>query len=181
MCAEPRRKLDYSYILATPDDGKRYQLIEGELEVTPAPSPQHQRVSKRLQRQLEAYFEERSLGEVFNAPIDLILTEHDVLGPDIVVVADPAHVSSRGIERPPLLVVEVLSPSTRRFDEGRKARRYAELGVQHYWIVDPDPQRVICHRRAGERFERVVEFRGDVRLTHPDFAGLELDLAAIWA
>jgi Uma2 family endonuclease len=97
----------------------------------------HQRISKRLQRQLENYFEARSIGEVFAAPIDLILTKEDVFVPDLVVAADPSHVSKRGIEAPPLLVVEVLSPSTRRVDRGVKFRRYAELCVLHYWIVDP--------------------------------------------
>ena len=112
MRSELKRKLDYSDLLVTPDDGKRYQLVRGELYVTPSPSPMHQRISKRLQRQLEAYFEGRSIGEVFNAPIDLILTNQDVFVPDLLVVADPSHVTKRGIESPPLLVVEILSPST---------------------------------------------------------------------
>ncbi len=85
MRSELKRKLDYSDLLVSPDDGKRYQLVRGDLYVTPSPSPVHQRISKRLQRQLEAYFETRSLGEVFNAPIDLILTEQDVFVPDLVV------------------------------------------------------------------------------------------------
>lgn len=63
-----KRKLDYSDIVAIPDDGNRYELVRGELFVNPAPSPMHQRLSKRLQSQLENYFEARSIGEVFNAP-----------------------------------------------------------------------------------------------------------------
>jgi Uma2 family endonuclease len=77
MAPEPRRKFDYSYIQATPNDGKRYELVDGELLVNPSPSPIHQRVSRRLQRQLEDYFHVRNLGEVFNAPLDVILTAHD--------------------------------------------------------------------------------------------------------
>ena len=85
---------------------------------------------------MENYFHERSIGEVVNAPIDDILTSHDVLVPDLLVVADPSHISKRVIEKPPLLVVEIVSPSTRKVDRGVKSRRYAELGVKHYWIVD---------------------------------------------
>jgi Uma2 family endonuclease len=74
MAPEPKRKLDYSFIQATPSDGKRYELVDGELLVNPAPSRIHQRISRRLQRQLEGYFHERRIGEVFNAPFDVILT-----------------------------------------------------------------------------------------------------------
>lgn len=91
-------KLDYDDYAQIPPDRNRYEILEGELYVTPAPSPLHQRVSKRLQRMLEAYFETRGLGEVFNAPVDLILTHHDVVQPDLVVVTDPGQVSARGIE-----------------------------------------------------------------------------------
>jgi len=100
-----KRKLDYEDYARIPPDRNRYELLDGDLYVTPAPSPLHQRVSKRLQRLLEAYFEARGLGEVFDAPIDLILTNQDVVQPDIVVVTNPAQVSARAIEGPPALVV----------------------------------------------------------------------------
>jgi Uma2 family endonuclease len=175
-----KRKLDYADLQLTPDDGRRHELVRGELYVTPSPSPRHQRISRRLERQLESYFHARGLGEVFHAPLDLVLTQRDVLVPDIVVVADPSHVTSRAIEGPPLLVVEILSPSTRHVDRGVKARRYAELGVEHYWIVDPDEGRVECHRRAGAAFRIVAEGAGDTTLRHPDWDGLAIDLAALW-
>jgi Uma2 family endonuclease len=157
VAPELKRKLDYSDYVATPDDGKRYEIVEGDLYVTPSPSPMHQRVSRRLQRQLESYFHERSIGEVFNAPIDLILTDHNVMVPDLVVVSSPDLISKRGIEGPPLLIVEILSPSTRRLDRGAKARRYAESGVEHYWIVDPENKRLECHRLAERVFRPVAE------------------------
>ena len=180
MASGLKRKLDYSDIQAAPDDGKRYELVQGDLFVNPAPSPIHQRISKRLQRQLEDYFEARSIGEVFDAPIDVILTDHDVFEPDILVTADPSQITRRGIEAPPLLVVEILSPSTRRVDRGLKSRRYAELGVQHYWIVDPDAKRIECFRLTEGAFRAVIEARGDTSLVHPDWDGLVIDLAALW-
>ena len=180
MAPELRRKLEYSDLQVAPDDGRRHELVHGELLVTPSPSPRHQRVSKRLMLVLVAYFEGRSIGEVFDAPVDLILTKQDVFVPDLLVVSNPAHVSKRGIEGPPLLIVEILSPSTATQDRGTKARRYAELGVEHYWIVDPDSETVECHRLARGVFRRVVHAEGNSALDHPDWDELVIDLAGLW-
>ena len=97
------------------------------------------------------------MSEVFHAPLDVILTNHDVFEPDILVTADPSQITRRGIEAPPLLVVEILSPSTRKVDRGLKSRRYAELGVPHYWIVDPDEKRIECFHLAEGVFRAVIE------------------------
>ena len=99
MASELKQKLDYSDYAEFPSDGNRHELMEGDLYVTPAPSPLHQRISKRLQRQLETYFEQRSLGEVFSVPIDVILTFYDVNQPDLVVVTNPQQISQRAIRR----------------------------------------------------------------------------------
>ena len=180
MSLEIKDKLDYSDYLAAPDDGKTYEIINGDLYVAPAPSPLHQRFSRRLQRQLEDYFHVRSLAEVFDSPIDLILTNADVVQPDLLVVADPAQVSKRGIEGAPLLVVEVLSPSTRKRDLSIKARRYAELEIPHYWVVDPDHKRLECHRLEAGTYKKIVEGTSRGELLHPDWDGLALDLTAIF-
>ena len=175
-----KQKLDYSDYAGIPPDRNRYEILEGHLYVTPAPSPLHQRVSKRLQRRLEAYFEGHSLGEGFNAPIDLILTPHDVVQPDLVVVTNPAQVSQRGIEGSPTLVVEILSPSTRDHDRTVKALRYAALGIPHYWLVDPDGSRVECYRAEQGAYTLVIEGRGEASLSHPDWPGLTLALGDLW-
>jgi len=156
-----KRVLDYADYVAAPEDGQRYEIVGGDLFVSPPPRPVHQRVSRRLQRQLEDHFHTRG-SEVFNAPIALILTPHDVVEPDLLVVDDPRLVSDRGIEGPPLLVVEILSASTRGRDRGVKARRYAELGVRHYWLVDPDARRIECLRLGSGGFELVVDGQGHV-------------------
>lgn len=139
-----KTRLDYDDYAAIPADGLRWELLDGEPHVTPAPSPFHQRLLRRLVRKLDDGFPAPI--EVFVSPIDVILTPHDVLQPDIVVVADPGQVSARGIEGPPLLVVEVLSPTTAAYDRTTKARRYAALGVLHLWLVDPEAGRIECHR-----------------------------------
>ena len=180
MPAELKRKLDYSDLVGTLDDGRRYELVHGDLLVTPSPTPVHQRISKRLELLFVDYFERRSIGEVFHAPIDLILTKRDVFVPDLLVIADPKHISKRGIEGPPLLIVEILSPSTRSQDRGVKARRYAELGVEHYWIVDPAAKRIECYGLADRVYQRLVDAQGKMTLEHPTWDGLVVDLAALW-
>lgn len=172
-------KLTYDDYAAIPSDGRIYQIADGEVYVTPAPSPYHQRASKRLQRQLEAYFETSGRGEVFDAPIDLILGPHDVTQPDLVV-APPSAITRRGIEAPPILVVEVLSPSTEAFDRQVKARRFAALGVPHYWILDPEARQLECYRNEDGAFVLVTAVDGDGVMQALDFDGLTIDLAALW-
>jgi Uma2 family endonuclease len=174
------RKLGYDDLLTMPSDGLRREILDGELIVTPSPSPQHQRVSKRLQRQLEAFFETRGLGEVFQAPLDTILGPHDVVEPDLLVVSDASSVSRRAIEKPPLLTVEILSPSTERVDRVRKRQRYGVSGVAHYWIVDIDQQLILCLRLEGREYRIIAQARGDQVLTHPDWPDLGVDLAVLW-
>jgi Uma2 family endonuclease len=180
MSPEAKRKLEYSHLQNTPNDGKRYELVHGELLVNPAPSMIHQRVSRRLLRQLEDYFHDRSIGEVFHAPFDVILTPHDVFEPDLLVVTDHSRLSNRGVEGPPGLVVEILSPSTRRIDREVKFRRSAELRVPHYWIVDPDAERVECYRLTDGAYRMIAEGRGSTTILHPDWDGLVIDLTALW-
>ena len=76
--------------------------------------------------------------------------------------------------------MEILSPSTRNQDRGTKARRYAELGVRHYWIVDPEKKRIECHRLLDGAFRPLIDVDGDANFEHPDWDGLVIDLAALW-
>lgn len=173
-----KTRLDYDDYCAIPPDGKRYELLDGEVHVIPAPSPLHQRVVLRLARALQEHF--RPPAEVFVSPIDVILTPHDVVQPDLVVVTNPAQISDRGIEGPPLLVVEVLSPTTTVYDRTTKSQRYAALGVPHYWIVDPATRRVECYRREGSVYRPVTSAGPEETLTHPDFPALQSPLAPLW-
>jgi Uma2 family endonuclease len=178
MDTRTETKLDYAAYAAIPADGKRYELLDGELHVTPSPRPLHQRIVLGLAKALE-----RRLGpgvEVFVSPLDVIITRHDVLQPDIVAVAQPSQVSARGIEGPPLLVVEVLSPTTRAYDRTEKAAGYARLGVPHYWIVDPMARRIECLRQWSRGLKVIAVARELEILTHPDFPRLKLPLARLW-
>lgn len=176
-----KHKLEYDDLAAAPNDGQRYELMEGELYVTPAPSPLHQRTSKRLQRMLEAYFEVRGVGEAFNAPVDVILSRWDVVEPDLVVVADPGQISRRAIEGPPLLMIEILSPSTIDMDREIKAKRYAAFGIPHYWIVDIDARAIECYRLEEQTYQLLQRVERSSAFSHPDWPDLAVDTAALWS
>lgn len=181
MATQLRSRLDYADLAKTPSDGRRYELLDGALKVSPSATPLHQRVSKRLLLTLVNYFESSGLGEVFAAPTDVILTARDVFVPDLVVVTQPAQVSARAIEGPPALIVEILSPTNAQYDRVAKARRYATLGVSHYWIVDPRAQIIECYRNVDGRFvEVVVTSSGAASFSHPDFEGLWFDTNSLW-
>jgi Uma2 family endonuclease len=173
-----KTRLDYDDYCAIPNDGKRYELVDGQVHVSPATSPLHQRLVGNLFVMLRAHFSRPA--EVFVSPIDVILTPHDVVQPDLVVVTDPGLVSARGIEGAPALVVEVLSPTTTAYDRTTKAQRYAALGIPHYWIVDPETRTLECFRSHEAAYQLVGSFGPDATLTHPDFPGLRFDLPALW-
>jgi Uma2 family endonuclease len=123
----------------TPDDGNRYEVIDGELFVTPPPKWGHQRGLSKLHIRLGAWIYDHDLGEIVEAPVGVVLDEHNGLQPDIVYVSRERLeiINESGIEGAPDLVVEALSPSTRTRDKGVKMRRYAAAGVRHYWQLDP--------------------------------------------
>jgi len=165
---------------ALPDDGQRYEVLAGELYVTPSPSYPHQHAAKHLFLQLHAFFEGNQLAEVFFAPLGVVLGRHDVAEPDLMVVADSSQLSQRGIEGAPLLIVEVLSPSHLRHDRLVKAARYLALGVRHYWLVDPRKRHLLCRRAEEGRWLTVAEgWNGDL-VCDPSWPGLTIDLKAVW-
>ena len=117
---------------------------------------------------------------MFNAPLDVILTPHDVVEPDLIVVTDAQQISRRGIEGAPAIVVEILSPSTADRDRALKAKRYEATGVPHYWVVDVDAQRLDCHRLSGAQYVLVTSAIGNGPFLHPDWPDLRADAGAIW-
>lgn len=133
------------------DDGNRYEIIAGELEVTPAPRPRHQLVVGRLHATLAPWVEAHRLGWVLAGPVDVLFAVGDYLEPDLVFVRRErvGIISDRGLESAPDLVVEVLSDSTALRDRGIKRERYLYYGVPEYWILDADAGNVEVHRATG--------------------------------
>ncbi len=140
-----------------PDDGKRYEVIRGELYMSAAPRPLHQRVITRLSFFLEGFLENSALGTAFVAPIDVILPQKlgDPVQPDIVVVRrEHIHIIDElNIRGAPDLLVEVLSPSNPAHDRSLKYDLYAEAGVLEYWIVDPRQRTVEIHLLRDGAYE----------------------------
>jgi Uma2 family endonuclease len=142
MSTQPAvRGWTYEEFANLPDDGNRYEVIAGELYVTPPPETPHQEASARFFMELRGFAtNDHALGLVLYAPVAVLFGDGDYLEPDIIFLSDARkHFRTRrGIEGPPDLVVEVLSRSTARHDRGLKRERYAHFGVPEYWIIDPD-------------------------------------------
>jgi Uma2 family endonuclease len=128
-----------AYLADAPDDGLRHEIINGELYVAPAPLISHQRLVARIFRLLDEAATEANAGEVFLAPLDVRLSDYDVVQPDLLFVATDRLTicdDDRFVAGPPDIVVEIASPSTRVIDLVRKAALYARSGVAEYWTVD---------------------------------------------
>jgi Uma2 family endonuclease len=174
--------LTFADYVALPNDGKRYEIHDGELSVTPAPGRTHQRVVLRLAMALDAHVTAHALGEVDIAPFDVVLNDPTIVQPDILFVAPDrsAAFSDRGFEGAPTLVVEVLSPSTAHIDRNTKLQLYARHAVPYYWIVDPLARTIDVHRMAAAAYGVPERFGGDILADLPPFPGLSLDPATIW-
>jgi Uma2 family endonuclease len=160
------RALTRKDLEAMPDDGHRYELIDGTLIVTPAPSVRHQRVLARLYSLLSAGCPEEL--DVLFAPLDVALQDDTVMQPDLLV-ARRADFTARDLPVAPLLAVEVLSPSTRQVDLTLKRARFEVAGCASFWAVDPDEPAVTVWELQDGRYVEVAHAEeGDqVGLTVP--------------
>ncbi len=183
--AKPDKKLTYQDYLEIPEEpGYRFEILDGVLIKEPSPSVIHQRVSRRLERILEDYFGEIDAGgEVFDAPLDVTPIDYNVVQPDILYVASDQQsiVKDTHIDGAPKLVVEIISPSTHRKDRLKKMQIYQRAGVQHYWLVDPEERTLECFALRDGLYARVAAGMDDEVVEHPDFAGLSIDLKALWS
>jgi len=140
----------YDMYMKMPDDGVRYEIMDGRLEMmSPAPSTIHQTVSRELEFLLMQSCKSDYL--IFYAPVDLILSETNVLQPDILMIhrSRLQIVTKRGIEGVPDLVVEIISPGSRSKDKVLKMKTYAKYDVPEYWIVDAESQTLEQYRLMG--------------------------------
>jgi Uma2 family endonuclease len=168
--------LTYEDYVLLPNDGKRYEILEGELTVTPAPSTKHQTASVNLLVLLSQYIKERDLGKLFHAPIDLILESTSVLQPDLLFVSKARQhiITERAIEGVPDLVVEILSPTTSRTDRVTKAQIYARHSVPVYWIVDPEREVIEIYLLEADGYRLAATLQGKAPMAAPPFVELEI-------
>ena len=173
-------KLTYDDYLAFPDDGRSHEIIAGEHHVSAAPNIDHQRISRHIQFQLYSQIEVPGNGEVFNAPTAVQLSEHDIVEPDLLVVlaARGSCLTERTVAGPPDLVVEILSPSTRRQDRELKLSLYQRAGVGEYWIVDPVARHVVKYVRRGPTLTPGGTFTESVAFD--GLHGVAVDLSRVW-
>lgn len=180
-----RRKLTVQDYMATPED-KRYQLLDGRITVSPLPSVAHQRVLGNLVRSFSEMLAGRDLGQVWAAPLDVVLSVHDVVQPDISFVSrQRGHIVAGGyVQGAPDLIVEVLDEGTLEYDRGYKSQLYGRYGVREYWMVDPGAETVDVLADGEAGLVALSSFGNGEELSTPLMAhlmdGQILDLARLF-
>jgi Uma2 family endonuclease len=178
-------RLTYDDFVLFPEDGLRHEILDGEHYVSGTPYLRHQSVLGEFCANLNIFVESHRLGEIFLGPVDVLLSRHDIVEPDLVFVSNGRlHIlTEKNIQGSPDLVIEILSGSTKAVDQGIKLERYERFGVQEYWIVDPDRNTLTVYRLEGERFQEVATLSAEAEdvLRTPLLPGLEIRLAEVFA
>ena len=180
-----RTRLTYNDFLLFPDDGFRHELIDGQHYVTPCPNLRHQELVGRLHLVIGTHLEDRpDRGRVLLAPFDVVFSFYDVVEPDLIVVApDQLEIlTDANIKGTPAMVVEILSPSTKRRDLGIKRDMYARFGVREYCVIDPKLNGVTVFRDAADgRFgtKAVLTSAGNDILESPLLPGVSIPLSRL--
>jgi Uma2 family endonuclease len=187
-------KLTYADYEQFPDDGLRHEIIEGEHYVSPSPSTRHQRILLNLSYLMQSYLQAHPVGEIFFAPYDVLLSEFNILVPDLIYISNERSelITAKNLQGSPDLVVEILSPSTRSRDKRLKRDVYERTGVGEYWVVDPAGDVVEVYRRSADEAESGTSLTAETfhpprrydrtqTLTTPLLSGLELPLDRILA
>ena len=179
---KPKIKFTVADYMTTPED-RRYQLLDGDLILAPAPTIRHQRILRRLAVLLDELAVENGLGEVFLAPCDVVLSNYDVFQPDILFVSNERRglITEANIQGAPDLVVEILSAATEHYDRGYKRTLYARHGVREYWLVDPATETVEVLVEGDEGLTSTDTFGLTDTLVSPLLPGLSVDLGQIFA
>lgn len=180
-----RVKFTYEDYLLFPNDGRRHELIDGEHFMTPAPSTRHQKIVGKLIRFLGDHVARMKAGEVFVAPTDVVLSNLDIVQPDLffICAARASIITEKNIQGPPDFVIEIISETSRKTDETIKRKLYERYGVREYWIVDPELETVDIHRLSEPGYVRAAELslEADHALETPLLPGLKLKLSDIFS
>lgn len=181
---QTRRKLTYDDYVLIPEDGLRHEILDGEHYVSPAPRPRHQVVAASLNRKLDQFVYQNRLGRALFAPLDFVFDKHNVAQPDLVFISNERSdlIGETYVSGAPDLVVEILSPSTRRTDELIKRSIYERFGALEYWLVDPDRRTVQVFRRAGAGFgpAEILSAEAGEELVTPLLPGLVIPVREIF-
>ncbi len=176
---DPTVRLTYEDYVLIPEDGRRHEIIDGERYVSAAPFLPHQDLVLWLGAEFLSFLKGRGLGKVYVAPVDVLLSPYDVVQPDVVFVSqERSSILTRNkIQGAPDLLVEILSDSTRKLDEGVKLRRYERFGVREYWLIDPRRESVRIYRLTDSGFQPVARLAKGDALSTPLLPGLAISVA----
>ncbi len=165
----------------TPEDGNKYEVIDGELHMTPFPTVAHQYATGQLYTALNNHIRARRLGRVYPPGLKVVLDEPTGVGPDIVFISEARLDSLRedGYYGAPDLVVEVLS-SKPALDRIVKRNKYERAGIPHYWIVDPVERLLTAYKLDGEKYRIVARCAGEALFEPEIFPGLVIPLTDLW-
>jgi Uma2 family endonuclease len=166
-----------------PETGPRYQLIEGDLYMAPAPNRYHQDISRNLELMLGNYLKSNPIGKMYHAPFDVVLGPFDVFQPDILFVSSQRSplLTEAGLEGPPDFVVEILSPKTARLDLEAKRKLYLRHGVRELWIINPDQRAILIYRPEEDPANPVATHQEGDEIECPLFPGLRVDTVEVFA
>ena len=178
MGAEAITRVTFEEFRQFPSDGKRYELVRGEVHVTPAPATRHQAIVQNLSGNLWPLVIKNRLGEVWTAPLDVRLSEDTAFEPDLIFISNARAgiIQEDWIAGAPDLVVEVLSPSTAGYDRATKLPVYAESGVSEFWLIDSRAKTVEVLKLQGKKYFVDATLAGDQILTSDLFPGWQLPL-----
>jgi Uma2 family endonuclease len=159
-----------------------YQVIEGDLVMSPSPNIFHQAIAGRIYALLLQFLEKKPLGEVFVAPLDVFLSEINVYQPDVIFISNQRRsiLTEHGLEGAPDLAVEVLSPSTARFDKGSKRKVYARAGVKELWLVDAEVRLIHVYQLVEDAETPAAVYGEKAVFTSALLPGLRLKAASIF-
>lgn len=173
----PQGRWTYQDYKRLPDNGMRYEVIEGELYMTPAPSTKHQRLLLALTIRLSDYLKQTPSGELFFAPVDVRMGGlANPVQPDLLFIAANRLdiVKEDYIDGAPDLIVEALSPGTQRHDRRTKFNLYARAGVKEYWLIDPQTCAAEVYVLRGQAYALLGNFTPGDSLRSEILSGLEL-------
>ena len=178
----PGIKFTIKDYMSTPD-GKRYQLLDGELIVAPSPTTRHQTILFRLARAMDDAVNAYQSGRVWLAPLDVLLSNHDVVQPDILFVSSERAdiVAEANVQGAPDLVVEILSPATAQHDREYKRTLYSRHGVREYWLVDPEEDVVEVWAESQTGLVLAAAYQRGDTLASSLLEGLNIPLEEIFA